>query len=111
MTNDKQRISALETQLADLRANNAQLRDKNAKQARIIADMRASEMKRNPHLKSVENGAGNSTVYRRDDGVDMEFVRHIFSFGMWHGCHGKKRQSSETIAEALQDWGERKNTI
>jgi hypothetical protein len=66
---DKQRISALETLRDSLLAKVMELEEINQRQARIIADMRAAEMKRNPHLKSVENGAGNSAVYQRDEDV------------------------------------------
>jgi hypothetical protein len=66
---DKQRISALETLRDSLLAKVMELEEINQRQARIIADMRAAEMKHNPHLKSVENGAGNSAVYQRDEDV------------------------------------------
>jgi hypothetical protein len=76
--------STLETQNKSLLAKVMELEEINQRQARIIADLRAS--------KAVENGAGNSAVYQRDEDVLTDEQARVLEMVnkclLWFNNHG-----------------------
>jgi hypothetical protein len=85
--------STLETQNKSLLAKVMELEEINQRQARIIADMRAS--------KAVENGAGNSAVYQRDEDVltdeQAKTLELISDISKWN---------SDAVDNAMLLWSE-----